>query len=57
MATKKQNREHLIRAERRVLNRVLDFFKDLRKGHLKHGWGGGLHTRAVRERGTNKGID
>ena len=49
MATKK-NRRHKVRRERRVLNRALDFFKQIGSRYLRHiGYGDGLGRRHVHD--------
>ena len=50
MATKKQNRRHKVRKERRVLNQALDFFKHIGSRYLRHiGYGDGLGRKHVHD--------
>lgn len=51
MATKKQNRRHVIRQVRRALNRSIDFFKQVGGSKLnKYGYGAGVTQKNVREK-------
>lgn len=49
MATKKQNKRHVVRRMRRVLNGAGDFFKQIGRGIMYRKYGAGISKRDCRD--------
>lgn len=47
--TKRKTKQFEIRSERRILNRALDFFRRIGKGHMRYGWNSGITKATVKE--------
>lgn len=45
---KKRDKRFKTKSERRILNRALDFFKRIRRGHMHHGWASAIAKSEVR---------